>query len=263
VLECVINVSEGRRAEVVAVIAEAAGDALLDVHTDAHHNRSVLTVVGEEPARAVAAAAVATIDLRHHAGVHPRIGAVDVVPFAPLAGGTLEAAIAARDRFARWAGQALALPCFHYGPERSLPDVRRQAFVRLPPDAGPARPHRTAGACAVGARRAMVAYNLWVATDLARAKVIAGGLRGPRVRALGLPVGDAVQVSMNLLSPEVVGPAAVYDLVAAQVPIVRAELVGLAPAAAVHRIGRRRWSELDLAEERTIEARLADRRRSP
>lgn len=259
-LECVINVSEGRDARAVADIAGAAGDALLDVHTDADHHRSVLTLASEEAARAVAAAAVAAIDLRHHVGVHPRIGAVDVVPFAPLAGSTMAMAIDARDRFARWAARSLDLPCFLYGPERSLPSVRRQAFLSSAPDAGPPRPHPTAGGCAVGARPVMVAYNLWVDTDLERARAIAAAMRGPQVRALGLPVAGAVQVSMNLLSPEVVGPADVYEAVAAEVQIVRAELVGLVPAAVARRIRRGRWAELDLSEERTIEARLTDRR---
>lgn len=257
-LECVVNISEGRRSEVVAAVAGAAGDALLDVHRDADHHRAVLTLVGEDAARAVAAEAVARIDLRAHSGVHPRLGAVDVVPFVALAGSTPAAAIAARDRFARWAAEALALPCFVYGPERTLPDVRRQAFGALAPSTGPSQPHRTAGAVAVGARAVLVAYNLWLADpDLPLARTLAAGLRGPAVRALGLAVGDQVQVSMNLLAPDHVGPAEVFDRVAACTAVARAELVGLVPASVLHAAPPHRWAELDLSTDRTIEARLA------
>ncbi|HZM31202.1 MAG TPA: hypothetical protein VFB77_11965, partial [Acidimicrobiales bacterium] len=145
-LECVVNVSEGARAEVVAAIATAAGADLLDVHADAHHNRSVLTLVGEDAPRAVARAAVERLDIRRHQGVHPRIGVVDVVPFVPLAGATLADAVGARDRFLAWAADDLGLPGFAYGPERSLPEVRRRAFADLAPSAGPPRPHLSAGA---------------------------------------------------------------------------------------------------------------------
>jgi glutamate formiminotransferase len=262
VLECVLNVSEGRNAAVIAALSRAAGDQLLDVHADAHHHRSVLTLAGwdvEAAARAVAATAVDRIDLGAHDGAHPRFGVVDVVPFVPLDGvGELAPAIAARDAFAAWAASTLDVPCFLYGPERTLPAIRRDAFRALSPDVGPSRPHPTAGACAVGARAVLVAYNLWLAEpDLARAQAIAAGLRGPAVRALGLAVGDAVQVSMNLVAPAAVGPAAVYDAVAAVAPIARAELVGLLPAAVLTQIPRSRWSSLDLGEDRTIEARYA------
>ena len=233
---------------------------MLDVHHDPHHNRSVLTLAGaavEQAARALAQAAVGTLDLRTHEGVHPRIGVLDVVPFAPLAGASMGDAIGARDAFAEWAGAALGLPCFRYGPERSLPDVRRGAFSILSPDTGPLVPHPTAGACAVGARPVLVAYNLWLAdSDLAAAKAIAAGLRSAEVRALGFQVGDAVQVSCNLVAPEVVGPADVYDRVTAVVRVQRAELVGLVPERVLQAISRSRWAELDLSEDRAIEARL-------
>src|SRR6202022_168904 len=109
------------------VIVTAAGQHLLDVHRDADHNRSVLTMAGpglQDAVRRVAEAAVATLDLRTHTGAHPRIGVLDVVPFVPLLGSTMADALAARDQFAAWAAAALALPCFLYGPERTLPDVR-------------------------------------------------------------------------------------------------------------------------------------------
>lgn len=257
-LECVVNVSEGSDRPLVAEIAAAAGDALLDVHSDRHHNRSVLTLVGEEAPRRVARAAVARLDLRRHRGVHPRFGVVDVVPFVPLSGSTMSQAEAARDRFAAWIGRDLGVPAFAYGRHRSLPEVRRRAFRDLAPDAGPPAPHPTAGAVAVGARGPLVAWNVWLAEpDLARAREVAAAVRGPALRALGLQVGRRVQVSMNLVDPEVVGPAEAWDRVAALVPLAGAELVGLVPAAVLERTDPDRWRQLDLSPDRTIEARLA------
>ncbi|MEJ5255436.1 MAG: hypothetical protein WHS89_08815 [Acidimicrobiales bacterium] len=259
-LECVINVSEGRRLATVELIARNAGAALLDVHTDPHHNRAVLTLLGEEAARAVSAAAVLALDLRAHEGVHPRFGVVDVVPFVPLGGSTIDDAVDARDRFAHWFASELGVPCFLYGPERTLPEVRRLAFRSLRPDVGPATPHPTAGACAVGAREVLVAYNLWLASDdLALAEQIAASLRSPEVRALGLQVGERVQVSMNLVDPGTVGPAEVFDAVAALTAIERAELVGLVPEAVLAAVDPERWTELNLSPDRTIEARAAAR----
>lgn len=259
VLECVVNVSEGRRRPVVDALAGAVAPTdLLDVHSCAHHNRSVLTLVGEDAPRALTRAAVEHLDLRTHDGVHPRIGVVDVVPFVPLGDATLADALAARDRFATWAGEELGLPCFRYGPERSLPEVRRHAFEALEPDTGPSRPHPRAGGVAVGARSLLVAYNLWLAVpDLELARRIARDLRSPAVRALGLAVGDEVQVSMNLVDPLVTGPADVWDEVVRHAPIARAELVGLVPAAVLDRTAPHRWAELDLSPDVTIEQRLA------
>jgi glutamate formiminotransferase len=263
VLECVINISEGRDQDLITRLAAAAGQALLDVHTDEHHNRSVLTLVGEDAPRAVTRAAVAALDLGRHEGVHPRIGVVDVVPFVPLAGDDVATAVAARDRFATWAADELGVPTFLYGPERSLPEVRRGAFTTLRPDHGPATPHPTAGAIAVGARPLLVAYNLWLAApDVALARRLAAAVRGPSVRALGLAVGDRAQVSLNLIEPATTGPAAVFDLVDRDARtsgnrVVGAELVGLLPEAVLRAVDEERWGQLDLAVERTIEARLA------
>ena len=260
-LECVVNISEGRDQRVIDAIAASAGSDLLDVHTDPDHHRSVLTLLGEDAPRAVAAASVERLDLRRHQGVHPRIGVVDVVPFVALAGSTDDDARAARDRFSAWAGTELALPCFRYGPERTLPEVRRGAFVDLAPDTGPPSPHPTAGAVAVGVRPVLVAYNVWLAEpDLAAARAIARTIRGPAVRALGLAVGEEVQVSINLIDPAVVGPAEVTDAVAAQATVDRCELVGLVPRWVLDRIPAERWGTLDLGPDRTIEARRAARR---
>jgi glutamate formiminotransferase / 5-formyltetrahydrofolate cyclo-ligase len=273
VLECVINLSEGRDGALVGSISEAGAGHVLDVHMDADHNRSVLTLAGartEEAALRVARRTVELIDIRDHAGAHPRMGALDVVPFVPLtergAPSTSEAdfdvAVCARDRFARRLGEELAVPCFCYGPRRSLPEVRRRAFVDLPPDFGPAQPHPTAGSCAVGARTVLVAYNLWLETsDVGIAREIASQVRTREVRALGLEVGAATQVSLNLIEPSSFGPEATYDAVSrlarsAGTGITRAELVGLAPLAVVEAVTPARRDELDLSIERTIESRL-------
>jgi glutamate formiminotransferase len=259
-LECVVNVSAGADPGEVRSIAAAAGDDLLDVHSDPHHNRSVLTLVGEDAPRRVARAAVDLLDLRRHSGVHPRFGVVDVVPFVPLDDATLDDAVAARDRFLAWMAGELGVPGFAYGPERPLPDVRRRAFRDLDPDAGPARPHQTAGAVAVGARDVLVAWNLWLTEpDLERARQVAAVVRGPHLRALGLHVGERVQVSINLVAPHEVGPAEAWDAVAAHVAPAGAELVGLVPASVLDRTDPERWSQLDLDRERTIEARLRRR----
>jgi glutamate formiminotransferase len=135
VLECVINVSEGRDLDLLELIGAAAGPTLLDVHRDPDHHRSVFTLGGpdewvEQGARDLASAVVDHLDINRHRGAHPRIGTLDVVPFVsldgpPVADGPLPGALAARDRFISWAGVELALPCFRYGPERSLPEIRR------------------------------------------------------------------------------------------------------------------------------------------
>ncbi|MCU1486301.1 MAG: Formiminotransferase domain protein [Actinomycetia bacterium] len=250
-----VNVSEGRDGPALARIVAAAGDDLLDLHRDEHHHRSVLTVAGPDAVRRVAAAAVATIDLRRHSGVHPRLGAVDVVPFVPYAGSTMDEAAAARDAFAAWIAGELTVPAFVYreqGP--TLPQVRRTARLQL-------LPHPTAGAVAVGARGPLVAYNVWLAEpDLALAQEVAGRIRGDGIRALGLPVGDRVQVSMNLVDPLRVGPATAYDAVAALAPVAGAELVGLVPRAVLDAVATDRWTELGLDARCSVEARL---RRDP
>jgi glutamate formiminotransferase len=265
VLECVLNISEGRDLDRVAAIAATAGPDLLDVHSDPYHHRSVLTLVGEAAPCAVASAAVQLLDLRGHDGVHPRLGVVDVVPFAALDGSTEADAVAARDRFAEWFAATHDVPCFVYGRERTLPDVRRLAFGELAPTTGPATPHPSAGATAVGARPLLVAYNVWLEdVDLATTRAIAASVRRPGLRTLGLQVGPRTQVSMNLVEPLRLGPAAAYDLVSAAArgagaSVGGAELVGLVPAAVLAAVDAERWSALDLAEDRTIEARLRRR----
>ena len=265
-LECVINVSEGRRDTAITAVSAAAGSCLLDVHTDPHHHRSVLTLGGagvEAAARALTVMAVSVVDLRSHRGVHPRLGAVDVVPFVPLGDTTPAAARAAQVRFAGWMSEALGVPCFLYGARITLPEVRRRAFRTLWPGTGPVLPHPSAGATCVGTRPVLVAYNVWIraGTSRAVAKAIASAVRGPAVRSLAFGVGDHLQVSMNLIDPAEVGPAQAYDEVARHAralgtAIDRAEVVGLVPAAVLATVPRTRWAQLDLDPGRTIEARL-------
>ena len=155
------------------------------------------------------------------------------------------------------------MPCFFYGPERSLPEVRRDAFTVLRPDTGPSHPHPSAGACAVGGRPALVAYNLagWPTTELATARSVARHIRSATVRALGMAAGGTTQVSCNLVDPWLFGPADAFDAVrrlarAAGTRLVRAELVGLAPASVVGAVPSARLADLDLDPDRTVEARL-------
>jgi glutamate formiminotransferase len=277
-LECVVNVSEGRDEAVLGALAASAGPALLDVHADPHHHRAVLTLAGAPDdvaaaARSLATAAVDLLDLRAHDGVHPRLGVLDVVPFVPYDAGRpppsdLTAAVAHRDAFARWLGDELGVPSFLYGPlpgsrDRTLPYVRRHAFAPsagLTPDFGPARPDPRTGATAVGARRVLVAYNVWV-SSIELARLIAPRVRGPQVRALALAVGRRAQVSCNLIEPEVFGPAQLYDTVAALASeaggaVEGAELVGLLPEVVLAAVPPARRPELGLSARATVESRL-------
>ncbi len=259
-LECVINISEGRSEDTLRQLASSAAAALLDVHTDADHHRSVFTLAGpdvERAARSLARQAIGSIHLDNHVGQHPRIGVVDVVPFVPLDGSTLQDAEAARDRFAEWLAKSLEVPAFLYGHNRSLPEVRAGAFVSLQPDMGPLLPHPSAGACAVGAREVLVAYNLWLDdVTLGETKRLAKELRRPGLRALALSMNGSPQLSCNLTAPFSLGPGAVYDLVAERAAIKTAELVGLMPGAVLAKEPVERWQQLDIGPDRTIEARL-------
>jgi glutamate formiminotransferase len=279
VLECVVNVSEGQDDGLLAALATSAGTALLDLHRDPHHHRAVLTLAAPADelavaARSLARASVERLDLRAHDGVHPRLGVLDVVPFVPYephhpAPSDLTTAVALRDDFARWLADELGVPSFLYGPlpggrTRALPDVRRHAFELtegLVPDFGPPHAHPSAGATAVGARRVLVAYNVWVST-LEAARHAATLVRGPQVRALALAVGGRAQVSCNLIEPDAYGPDRLYETVRTLVAeaggaVEGAELVGLVPQRVLVAVPRARWGELGLSEEATLEVRLA------
>ena len=179
-LECAANISEGRDVAFLAGLAELLKPALLDVHTDPHHNRSVFTLVGTEAPRTLTETVVRRLSLDEHEGVHPRLGVVDVVPFVPLEGSGMAEAVAARDDFAKWATGALQLPVFLYGPERSLPEVRRRAWRDLAPNSGGPAPHPTAGAVCAGARDVLVAYNVWLTgCTLEETRAVAARVRRP------------------------------------------------------------------------------------
>jgi len=247
-----VNISEGRRPEVIGRIAAAAettGVHVLDVHSDPDHNRSVLTVAG--PAEALVPAlleataeAVGRIDISRHEGVHPRLGAVDVVPFVPLRPQDRPAALDAALRFAESVFDHLGVPCFFYEAAaggRTLPEVRRRAFKGLPPDLPrdhASGPHPLAGAIAVGVRDLLVAFNVDLAgDDLSAARSIAAEVRrldGVRALGLALPSRHQTQVSMNLVEPLVTGVGDAFGAVAALaaeagVGVAGSELVGLAP----------------------------------
>jgi len=265
-LECVANVSEGQDPQILQALQDAAGPQVLDLHIDPDHHRSVFTLTGELAVRRLTSAAVNLIDIATHVGAHPRLGAVDVVPFVPLLGSTMNDAVAARNNFATWAADELHVPCFFYGPihesgsvsaQRSLPYVRKNAWTSLVPDIGPRRPHPTAGAICVGARQLLVAYNIFLPTnnmDLARR--IVKSIRGPGIRTLAFLVDGKAQISMNLVDLDLVGIADAYDRVAIYTPIERAELVGLIPRSALDSCPEDRWLQLDIGVNKTIEGRL-------
>jgi glutamate formiminotransferase len=270
VIECVPNVSEGRRTDLIQGLAgslEAVpGLSVLDVQSDASHNRSVFTLAGDAEALAVGIpklfeGAIAAIDLRSHKGEHPRLGAVDVVPFIPIEGVTMEACVQLAKRVAADVASRFSLPVYLYeeasgDPARkNLEDIRRGEFEGLAakmaqpawaPDYGPATPHLTAGATVIGARMPLIAYNINLAThrlDVARkiaaaVRMSSGGLR--YVKAMGIPLEDRgiVQVSMNLTNYEKTPLFRVFDLVKREaerygVQILESEIVGLVPAAAL------------------------------
>ena len=261
VLLCVVNVSEGRDADVLGELAAVAGTDLLDLHRDPHHHRAVLTLVGEDAPRHVARVALDRIDLREHSGVHPRLGAVDVVPFVPYEAATLADARRGPCRVhglgrGRAGPAVLRLRARAVAARGAPPGVARPLARRRSPGPAPDRRRRVRRA-----REVLVAYNTWLAEpDLAAARRVAAAVRGPRLRALGLPVGQQVQVSMNLVAPDErrARPRPI-DAVAAHVPLAGAELVGLVPERVLHAVPPARWDELDLSEDRTVEARLAHR----
>ena len=243
-IECVPNFSEGRRAEVleeiVLAISQIDGVTLLDHSRDETHNRSVVTFAGaaESVVRAATAAvgrAIQLIDMEQHTGAHPRIGAVDVIPFVPLGSTRIEECVDLARRFGEQIAKLFELPVYLYGeaalrPERRrLADVRRGQYEGLKaeiganpdrePDYGPLRLHPRGGAVAVGARKPLIAFNVNLATeDVAVAKRIAhtiressGGL--PGVQAMGVLLENPgepryAQVSMNLVDWERPGSAA-------------------------------------------------------
>jgi glutamate formiminotransferase len=271
VIECVPNVSEGRRPDVVAAMADAIRTIpdvrLLDHSSDASHNRSVFTLAGtavavEQAVIALVERAVADVDLRTHRGEHPRMGAVDVIPFIPIAGVTMAECVALARRVGATIADRFQVPVYLYEEasgnplRKNLEDIRRGEFEGLAakmasegwaPDFGPAAPHPSAGATVVGARMPLIAYNINLATDrLDVAKKIAAAIRhssgGYRfVKAMGITLEDRgiVQVSMNLTNHEKTPIFRVFETVKREaerygVAVLESEIVGLVPAAALN-----------------------------
>ncbi len=266
---CVPNISEGRRPAVLIACAEGmrvAGVRLLDASRDAAHHRAVFTVAGTAAAihtaiLALFERAIEAIDMRQHAGVHPRVGAVDVVPIVPLGRTTMEECVQVARTLAADVARRFALPVYLYEEaarspgRRRLEDIRRGQFEGLAakmrdpawaPDFGPDRPHPSAGASVIGARRPLVAFNVNLATDrLEVATAVAAAVRErsgglPFVKALGVPLLDRgfVQVTMNLtnvaVTPLLLAFTRVREEAARQGVAVRSsELVGLVPASAL------------------------------
>jgi len=270
VIECVPNVSEGRRMEVVNALVDAVRRTpsvrLLDYSSDTAHNRSVLTMAGEATSLKAAVvalfeAALPRIDLRQHTGEHPRLGAVDVVPFVPIADVTMDECVQLAKETAAEVADRFQVPVYLYeeasgNPARkNLEDIRRGEFEGLEakmsapgwaPDFGPARPHPTGGATVMGARMPLIAYNINLATNrLDVAKKIAAAIRfssgGFRyVKAMGIAIEDRgiVQVSINLTNYEKTPMFRVFEAVKQEaarygVTILESEIVGLVPAAAL------------------------------
>jgi glutamate formiminotransferase len=292
-IECVPNFSEGRRVEVIDAITDAIqaveGVRVLDRHIDADHHRSVITFVGPpEPILQAAFAAMATaaelIDLNQHQGEHPRIGATDVLPFVPMAGATLADCVGLAQRLGERVGRELGLPVYLYEAaatresRRNLADVRRGQYENLrewvltdpayTPDFGPSV-LGPAGATAIGARRPLIAYNVYLTTDdVTIARKIAetvrfsgGGLAC--VKALGLMVDGRAQVSMNFTDFQRTGLAQTVEMIRREAArygtaIHHTELVGLIPQQAL--IDAARWYlQLDdFHEDQILENRLYD-----
>ena len=293
IIECVPNISEGRDRKKIESIAATFSTVksvrLLDVCIDADHNRTVLTFIGEpedvlKGAAAACEKSLDLIDMRKHKGVHPRIGAVDVVPFVPLKGATMKDAIDIAHRFGRALGKKRKIPVYFYGEaalnpkRRELSDVRKGEYEALKtrfddplwmPDAGPARFDPRSGAVACGAREPLIAYNINLATDnLQVAKDIAcsirqsgGGLQ--YVKAIGVPLAsrNIVQVSMNLTNYKVTSPRTVFDVVREQaamqgVSILESELVGLIPEEALKGVSAEYLQLADFCADCIIETHL-------
>jgi glutamate formiminotransferase / 5-formyltetrahydrofolate cyclo-ligase len=300
-IECVPNFSEGRRPEVVEEIVRAVrqidGVTLLDYSRDETHNRSVVTFAGaaEPMVRAATAAvgrALQLIDMEQHVGAHPRIGAVDVIPFVPLGSTRLSECVDLARRFGEQVAKLFDVPVYLYGeaalrPERRrLADVRRGQYEGLKaeigvnperdPDYGPSRMHPRGGAIAVGARKPLIAFNVNLATDdLALAKAIAHAIREssggmPAVQAMGVLLENPgerryAQVSMNLVDWERTGiPAVIREIRRlareAGTDIDHCELIGLAPTGALLEVAADALGLRGFSPDQALELRLTRER---
>ena len=296
-IECVPNVSEGRRRDVIDRLASSiervAGVRLLDRSSDPAHNRSVFTFAGNAPAVADAVlalfeTAVAAIDLRSHSGAHPRLGAVDVVPFIPISGATMTDCVALAETTGATVASRFQIPVFLYeeaaatDARRNLADIRRGEFeglaakLALPewqPDYGPSRPHLTAGATVIGARAPLIAFNVNLTTGrLETAKAIAAAVRYssgglPFVKALGISLEHrgVVQVSMNLTNYEKTPIVRVFEAVRQEAArhgtsVLESEIVGLVPESALPPDPEQSLQLAGFNPNQVLEHRLKERR---
>lgn len=292
IIECVPNISEGRRREVVEDVAAAVagpGRQVIDLSLDPDHNRSVVTIVGEpdglaEGVLSLVRSAVERIDLREHHGEHPRMGAVDVIPFIPVRGATMDDCV----RLSRTVGKRIAeeidLPVYLYersatnAARRNLATIRKGEFegfaakIALPewePDFGPKEVHPSAGVVAVGAREFLIAYNINLATsDLTVAKEIASAVRSSSgglryVKALGFPLAEKgiVQVSMNLTNFKKTPILRVFDLVKREaerrgVLVAGSEIVGTLPRQALYDVASAALQIKGFSSQLVLEERI-------
>jgi glutamate formiminotransferase / 5-formyltetrahydrofolate cyclo-ligase len=295
IIESIPNISEGRRPEVVERIVGAVratpGVRVLDHSSDRSHNRSVITLAGDPTSiktaiLALYEAAVPAIDLRTHSGEHPRVGAVDVVPFVPIEDVTMSDCVTLAREVAAEVAARFDIPVFLYEEasdnpaRRNLEDIRRGEFEGLAaklssdgwkPDFGPAAPHLSAGASVIGARMPLIAYNINLNTDrLDVAKKIAaairhssGGLRYVKAMGVKLEERNLAQVSINLTNYQKTPVHRVFDMVAREaarygVGILESEVIGLIPAAALvgaaeHYLQLERFSAAQILENKLRE----------
>ena len=296
IIESIPNISEGRRSaliqEILAAIRRVDGVRVLDCSSDPSHNRSVLTLVGDAPALksatlALYETAVPAIDLRSHAGEHPRLGAVDVVPFVPIEGVTMADCTALAREVGAAVAERFGIPVYLYeeasnNPARkNLEDIRRGEFEGLAakmstpgwaPDFGPDAPHQTAGASVIGARMPLIAYNINLNTDrLDVARKIAaairhssGGLRYVKAIAIKIEDRNLAQVSINLTNFEKTPIHRVFEMVVSEaarhgVSVLASEVIGLIPAAALinaaeHYLQLERFTPAQILENRLRDA---------
>lgn len=293
-IECVPNVSAGRRSDVIAELAtvvQVPGVRLLDYSSDPSHNRSVLTMVGDPASLQAAvvslyARAIATIDLRDHEGEHPCVGVVDVLPFVPVSGAAMSDCVELAHAVGTLVSSQHGLPVFLYEEAATAPHRRRLESIRRgglsalatrmrsadwKPDYGPLTPHRTAGVTVIGARKALIAYNVNLETrDLAIARQIAATIRQssgglPHVKAIGVSLEDRglVQVSMNLTDFEQTSLVTVFEAVSQQaarcgVRVAESEIIGLVPEAALDASTARRLRVRGFSSDRILENRLRE-----
>jgi glutamate formiminotransferase len=297
IIESIPNISEGRRPEVVTSIVNAVGRTpgvrVLDYSSDASHNRSVITLVGDaaslkQGTLALFEAALQHIDLRSHQGEHPRLGAVDVVPFVPIEGVTMADCVGLAKDVGAAVAERFGVPVYLYEDasdnplRKNLEDIRRGEFEGLAkkmasqgwtPDFGPSAPHASAGASVIGARMPLIAYNINLNTDrLDVAKKIAtairhssGGLRFVKAMGVSVEVNGRVlaQVSMNLTNYQKTPVFRVFEMVKREaerygVSILESEIVGLVPSAALMSAAEY-YLQIDrFSESQVLEKKLRD-----